>query len=231
MLIFSTLTSARGRRVLHHSQARPAAGPLGTRLNTALSPHGPGGGLPRTWPAGPRPWRPRYARQSISQSQGGVSTCTVTARSAGPPSHQARGPPTGQARRHAQDITAPAPPPTGDSDGGIGATGPGTGQPTSAHSGGSTGNPGYVPPKSRQEICCSRPGLLSPEITPINTARPAPATPTKRSMRLGFNARFSAPTLPPRENGRRRSSSLPWVGFQDVRRPLSSVVRCLPWRP
>jgi len=119
----------------------------------------------------------------------------------------------------------------GDSDGGIGATGPGTGQPTSAHSGGSTGNPGYVPPKSRQEICCSRPGLLSPEITHINTARPAPATPTKRSMRLGFNARFSAPTLPPRENGRRRSSSLPWVGFQDVRRPLSSVVRCLPWRP
>jgi hypothetical protein len=118
----------------------------------------------------------------------------------------------------------------GDSDGGIGATGPGTGQPTSAHSGGSTGNPGYVPPKSRQEICCSRPGLLSPEITPINTARPAPATPTKRSC-FGFNARFSAPTLPPRENGRRRSSSLPWVGFQDVRRPLSSVVRCLPWRP
>jgi len=69
----------------------------------------------------------------------------------------------------------------GDSDGGIGATGPGTGQPTSAHSGGSTGNPGYVPPKSRQEICCSRPGLLSPKITPINTAWPAPATPTKRS--------------------------------------------------
>jgi hypothetical protein len=79
----------------------------------------------------------------------------------------------------------------GDSDGGIGATGPGTGQPTSAHSGGSTGNPGYVPPKSRQEICCSRPGLLSPKITPINTARPAPATPTKRSC-FGFNARFSA---------------------------------------
>jgi hypothetical protein len=86
----------------------------------------------------------------------------------------------------------------GDSDGGIGATGPGTGQPTSAHSGGSTGNPGYVPPKSRQEICCSRPGLFSPEITPINTVRPAPATSTEKVHDFGSNARFSAPTRPPR---------------------------------
>ena len=69
----------------------------------------------------------------------------------------------------------------GDSDGGIGATGPGAGQPTSAHSGGSTGNPGYVLPKSRQEICCNRPGLFSPGIIPTNTVRPAPATSTKRS--------------------------------------------------
>ena len=119
----------------------------------------------------------------------------------------------------------------GDSDGGIGAAGPEAGQPTSAHLGGPTGNSGYALPKSRQEICCSRPGPLSPEITPINTVRPAPTIPTKRWNVWVLYARFSAPTLPPRENGIRRSSSLPWVGFQDVRRPLSSVVRCLPWRP
>ncbi len=52
LLSFSTLTPARGRRVLHHSQVRPATGPLGTRQTTALSPLGPGGGLPRTWLAG-----------------------------------------------------------------------------------------------------------------------------------------------------------------------------------
>jgi len=68
MLPFSTLTPARGRRVPHYSQVRPAAGPLGTRPNTVLSLLGPGGGLSRTWPAGPRPRRPRQARQSISQS-------------------------------------------------------------------------------------------------------------------------------------------------------------------
>ena len=106
LLPLSTLTPARGRRVVHHSQVRPAAGPLGIRPNTALSPLGPGGGLPRTWPAGPRPRRPRQARQSISQSHSGVVTCTAAARSAGP--RPVRGPPTGQAQRHAQDTKAPA---------------------------------------------------------------------------------------------------------------------------
>jgi hypothetical protein len=110
LLSCSTLTPARGRRVLHQCQVRPAAGPLGARPNTALSPLGSGGGLPRTWPAGPRPRRPRQARQSISQSHPGVVTCTAAARSAGP--RPVRGPPTGQAQRHAQDTTAPAPPPT-----------------------------------------------------------------------------------------------------------------------
>ncbi len=118
----------------------------------------------------------------------------------------------------------------GDSDGGIGATGPGSGQPTSAHSGGSTGNSDYAPSKSRQEICCSRQGPFSLEITPINTVRAAPATSTEKVHGWVVNA-FSAPTLPPSKNGRRRSFSLPWVGFQDVRRPLSSLIRCLPWRP
>jgi hypothetical protein len=192
MLIFSTLTSACGRRVLHHSQARPAAGPLGTRLNTALSPHGPGGGLSRTWPAGPRPWRPRYARQSISQSQGGVSTCTVTARSAGPPSHQARGPPTGQARRHAQDITAPAPPPTGRLGRRHRCNGPGN----------RTTNIGPLRWVNRQ------PGLRPSKISSGNLLQPAgpsfalnnshksgPAGPRNTDEKvhaLGFNARFSA---------------------------------------
>jgi hypothetical protein len=107
---------ARGPAPRHGDGARngaaAAAGSLGTRPNTALSPLGPGGGLSRTWQAGPRPRRPRQARQSSSQSHAVVATCTVAARSAGPPSRPVRGPPTGRAQRHAQDTTAPALPPT-----------------------------------------------------------------------------------------------------------------------